>query len=67
MDPVVTWSYLHNRDLIGRWILPSLPEKFNISQLFDAGNGADKMDGPSKHFESIPFKVNEIRRQMEVV
>ena len=39
---------------------PSLPGKLNISQLFDAGNGADRTDGPTMHFESASRKVNEM-------
>ena len=39
-----------------------LPQKLNISKFFDAGNGADRTDGPTMHFESAPCKVNEIRQ-----
>ena len=46
---------------------PLLPEKLNISQLFDAGHVADRTDGPTMHFESIPWKINEIRGWTHVV
>ena len=39
------------RDLIGRRIR-RLPQKLNISQLFDAGNGDDRTDGPTMHFDA---------------
>ena len=39
---------------------PTLPGKLKISQLFDAGNGADGTDGPTMHFESASGKVNEM-------
>ena len=39
---------------------PTLLEKLN-SQLCDIGHVADRMDGPTMHLESGPFKVNEIR------
>ena len=45
----------------------SLPEKLNISQLFDAGNGADRTDGPTMHLESAPCKVNELRQRRHAV
>ena len=43
---------------------PLLHEKLNISQLFDAGNGADRTDGPTMHLES---EVNEIGLRTEIV
>ena len=46
---------------------PLLPEKLNISQLFDTGNRADRTDGPTMHFERAPCKVNEIRQRMRAV
>ena len=42
-------------------------QKLEHFSTFDAGHEADWTDGPTMHFESTPFKVNEIRRLTEVV
>ena len=46
---------------------PSLPEKLNISQLFDTGHRANRTHGLTMHLKSVPCKVKEIRRRTEVV
>ena len=39
------------------WLMdPSLPEKFNISKLFDSGPGANRTDGTTMHFERHPME-----------
>lgn len=46
------------------WLMdPSLPEKFNFSQLFDTSNGAKGTDRPTMHCEIAPCKVDEIRQR----
>ena len=55
---VLAYFYITQSD----WpTVPALPEKLNISKLFD------RTDGPTMHFASAPCKVNEIRRWTEVV
>ena len=35
---------------------PSLPEKLKNSQLYEAGNGADRTDWPTMHFREHPMQ-----------
>ena len=46
---------------------PSLPEKLEMSQHFDASIGADRIDAPTMHFGSGRCKAKEIRQRTRLV